>query len=89
MFRAARCSSSGALNCICILWFIWIPTSLVKADGCVRFGQFPYGVLISVYIYGLFGVYKFDIHGSVHRRLLSRYTNKMQLCNIIYHSKVY
>jgi hypothetical protein len=23
---------------------------------------------ISVYIYGLFGVYKFDIDGSVHRR---------------------
>jgi len=32
---------------------------------------------------------KFDIHGSVHRRLLSRNTNKMQLCNIIYYSKVY
>ena len=30
-----------------------------------------------------------DIHGSVHRRLLSRNTNKMQLCNRIYYSKVY
>jgi len=32
---------------------------------------------------------KFYIHGSVHRRLLSRNTNKMQLCNRIYYSKVY
>ena len=32
---------------------------------------------------------RFDIHGSVHRRLLSRNTNKMQLCNRIYYSKVY
>jgi len=31
---------------------------------------------------------KFDTHGSVHRRLLSRNTNKMQLCNRIY-SKVF
>jgi hypothetical protein len=30
-----------------------------------------------------------DIHGSVHPRLLSRNTNKMQLCNRIYYSKVY
>ena len=33
--------------------------------------------------------YSFGIHGSVHRRLLSRNTNKMQLCNRIYYSKVY
>jgi hypothetical protein len=32
---------------------------------------------------------KFDIHGSLHRRWLSRNTNKMQLCNRIYYSKVY
>ena len=32
---------------------------------------------------------KFDIHGTVHRRLLNRNTNKMQLCNRIYYSKVY
>jgi hypothetical protein len=32
---------------------------------------------------------KFDIHGSVHRRLLSRNTNNMQLCNRIYYSKLY
>jgi len=31
----------------------------------------------------------FDIDGSVHRKLLSRNTNKMQLCNRIYYSKVY
>jgi len=31
---------------------------------------------------------KFDIHGSVHRRWFSRNTNKMQLCNRIYYSKV-
>ena len=33
--------------------------------------------------------YKFDIHGSVHRRWLSRNTNKMQPCNKIYYSEVY
>ena len=31
----------------------------------------------------------FDIHGSVHRRLLNRNTNNMQLCNRIYYSKFY
>ena len=30
-----------------------------------------------------------DIHGSIHRRLLSTNTNKMHLCNRIYYSKVY
>jgi hypothetical protein len=30
----------------------------------------------------------FDTHGSVYRRLLSRNTNKMQLCNRICYSKV-
>ena len=29
------------------------------------------------------------IHGSVHRRLLNRNTNKLQLCNGIYYSRVY
>ena len=32
---------------------------------------------------------RFDIHGSVHRRWFRRNTNKMQLCNRIYYSKVY
>jgi len=100
MFRAAHHSSSGALYCICSLCFIYtcgdrpLPRLsgkwlIVKPDGCVRFVLFPFGFLISVYIYGLFGVYKFDIHGSVHRRWLSRNTNKMQLCNRIYYSRVY
>ena len=31
----------------------------------------------------------FDTRGSVHRRLLSRNTNKMQLYNRIYYSKVF
>jgi len=34
-------------------------------------------------------VSSFDIHGSVHRRWLSRNTNKMQFRNRIYYSKVY
>ena len=41
----------------------------VKPDGCVRFVQFSFGVLISVYFCGLFVVYKFNIHGSVHRSM--------------------
>jgi hypothetical protein len=32
---------------------------------------------------------EFDTHGSLHRRWLSRNTNKMQLCNRIYYSKVF
>ena len=43
---------------------------------------FPKGILSAMLI-------NLDIHGSVHRRLLSRNTNKMQLCNRIYYSKVY
>jgi hypothetical protein len=35
------------------------------------------------------GTNVFFIHGSVHRRWLSRNTNKMHLCNRIYYSKVY
>jgi len=34
-------------------------------------------------------ILKFDIHGSVHRRWFGRNTNKMQLCNRIYYSKIY
>jgi hypothetical protein len=33
--------------------------------------------------------WEFHTHGSVHRRLLGRNTNKMQLCNIIYYSNVF
>jgi len=40
--------------------------SLFKPDGCIRFVQFSFGVLISVYFCGLFGIYKFNIHGSMH-----------------------
>jgi hypothetical protein len=36
----------------------------------------------------LLNVENYDTHGSVHRRLLSRNTNRMQLCNRIYYSKV-
>ena len=32
---------------------------------------------------------KLDIHGSVHCRWFSRNTNKIQLCKIIYYSKIY
>jgi hypothetical protein len=32
---------------------------------------------------------RFDTHRSVHRRWLSRNTNKVQLCNRIYYSKVF
>jgi hypothetical protein len=34
-------------------------------------------------------IHKFDIYGSVHRRLFNRNTDKMQLCNGIYYSKVF
>ena len=42
------------------LVYMRISASLVKPDGCVSFVQFSFGVLISVYFCGLFGVYKFN-----------------------------
>jgi hypothetical protein len=42
----------------------FIPASFVKPDGCVRFVQFSFGVVISVYFYGFFGVYKFNTHDN-------------------------
>ena len=33
--------------------------------------------------------WSFDNYGSVHRKFLSRNSNKMQLCNRIYYSKVF
>ena len=45
---------------------LFISASLVKPDGCVRFVQFSFDVLIGVYFCGLVGVYKFNIHGTVH-----------------------
>jgi len=35
---------------------LFISASLVKPDGCVQFVQFSFGVLISMYFCGLFGV---------------------------------
>jgi hypothetical protein len=72
MFRAAHRSSSGALNCICSLRFIYtcgVRPLFVKPDSCVSLVQFSFSVLISAYFCGLFGVYKFNIHGSVHRSM--------------------
>ena len=48
-----------------------ISASLVKPDGCVRFVQLSFDVLIGVYFCGLFDIYKFNIHGTVHRSMTS------------------
>jgi len=53
----------------------------VDCSKCLVF--FDIGVRVGIYDY------KFDVHGSVHCRLLNRNTNKIQLCNRIYYSKVY
>jgi hypothetical protein len=61
-----------------------------KTDTRVRSMQF----LCEVYVFFDFNqnpnvstmFNKFDTHGSVHHRLLSRNTNMMQLCNRIYYS---
>ena len=80
MFRAVHRSSSGALTVFAASglhthvvtgrsqseWELLI----VKPDGCICFVQFSFGVLISMYFCGLFGVYKFNIHGSVHRSMI-------------------
>jgi len=67
MFRAARRSSSGAPIVFAasglhthVVTARSQSASLVKPDGCVRFVQFSFGVLISVYFRGLFGIYKFN-----------------------------
>jgi len=66
-----------------------MPASFVKPDGCVRFVQFPFDVVVCVYVCSLFGVYKLDVHGSVHRNInLIERTNKMQPCSRIYYSNV-
>jgi len=71
MFRAVHRSSSGALTVFAASGLHTF-AGLVKPDGCVRFVQFPFGVLISVYFCGLFGVYKFNINGSVHRSMIQQ-----------------
>jgi len=55
MFRASQHPSSGALKTV-------IATSgigHVISDGCVCSVQFPFGVLVVVYIFILFGINKF------------------------------
>jgi len=33
----------------------------VKPDGRIHFVQFPFDVLVCVYFYSLFGIYKLDV----------------------------
>jgi hypothetical protein len=43
--------------------------------------QSPVDVLVCVYLYSLFGIYKLDVHGSVHHSInYLEITNKMQPC---------
>jgi len=96
MFRAVCHSSSGAPTVFAtsglhthVVTACSVSASLVKPDGCVRFVQFSFGVLISLYFCGLFGIYKFNIYGSVHCSNLIVITNEMQLGNGIYYSLVH
>jgi hypothetical protein len=63
MFRASHRSSLRDLTVFAASGLYTKTASLVKPVGCFRFVQFSFGVLISVFIYGLFGVYKFNIYG--------------------------
>jgi hypothetical protein len=74
----------------CYVLVVWLSTDLrafcVNVDYCDDYIFIFYDNWISLQRYYL---YIFDTHGSVHRRLLSRNTNKMQLCNRMYYSKVF
>jgi hypothetical protein len=62
MFRAAHCSSSGALNCICSLWFIYAygdrPLSKLSWKWMIYF-PFPYSTESST------------IHGSMNMKFIT------------------
>jgi len=62
---------------------------LILLRGLIDLVILPLACLYQSVINFKYEIILFDIHGSVHRRLLSRNTNKMQLCNRIYYSKVY
>jgi hypothetical protein len=77
-------SHDGEHEEVCLLGcVVWLEVTDICKESAVK--------LSSSLQYCSGGVFpnEFDIHGSVHRRLLSRNTNKMQLCNGIYYSKVY
>jgi len=78
--------ATSALDLINVPPRIWINISLVTETSYTKVENFK-GVWNEQK--KLTAVYKFDIHGSVHRGWFSRNTNKMQLCNRIYCSKVY
>ena len=50
------------MNCVCSLWY-----SLVVPNGRGCSIQFPFGVVVLVYLFCLFGIDEFYIHGAVHR----------------------
>ena len=78
--------ATSALDLINVPPRIWINISLVTETSYTKVENFK-GVWNEQK--KLTAVYKFDIHGSVHRGWFSRNTNKMQLCNRIYCSKIY
>jgi hypothetical protein len=45
---------------------------VVKSDGCIRFVQFSFDVLVCVNFYSLFGVCKLDVRGSVHHSIIHK-----------------
>jgi hypothetical protein len=63
--------------------FQWLTNSVFLSEQTMD--RLLFNVLLIVLAQNCWS--KFDIHGSVHRRLLSRNANKMQLCNRIYYSK--
>jgi hypothetical protein len=69
------------LDSILITCIMYTSFSLYHYLPNAHFFQKSVNCMISLH------VSSFDIHGSVHRRLLSRNTNKMQLCNRIYFLK--
>ena len=78
LLKAQRVSSGTPLIirssklCLQPLVYIFITTSLVKPGGCVRFVQFPFGVLISVF-------YMWQMLWEVSHPHLSRLFSKMWL----------
>jgi hypothetical protein len=90
MFRSARRSSWGALTVFaasCLYTHMVTGRCYIKPDGCVRFVQFSFGVLISVYFYCLFGVYKFNIQVTtwVYKPEAANTVWRCRVCKSVHH----
>jgi hypothetical protein len=82
------CNSTALIRTPSLFWDV---TWQIQVVGYRRFGTINRFHLrrSSTIIVKFLDFLTFGIHGSVHRKWLSRNTDKMQFCNRIYYSKVF